>query len=110
MAIRAIGVIGDTSFVPDLIHLLYHNNAYVRWWAQISLVRLTGRNFGADWNAWGNWWTSENRQPPFNPETVRWWRDQATPEQLSLALAADDQNFLAGLRQKNGPGPESEEK
>ena len=110
MAIRAIGIIGDTSFVPELIHLLYHNNFYVRWWAQISLVRLTGQNFGADWNAWSNWWNSENRQPPFKSEMVRWWRGQAPPEQLRQVLATDDQKFLASLRQKTGATPETEEK
>ena len=44
MATRALGIIGDKESVPEMIHLLYHLNANTRWWAQISLVRLTGTN------------------------------------------------------------------
>ena len=72
MAVRAMGVIGDRSVVPEMIHLLYHPNLDTRWWAQISLVELTGQNFGKDWNAWGKWWNSQNGQPPFNPAIIRW--------------------------------------
>jgi hypothetical protein len=67
MAVRALGIIGDETAVPRLVHLLYHNNSNTRWWAQVSLVRLTGRNFGKDWQAWGRWWNSQNGLPPFRP-------------------------------------------
>jgi hypothetical protein len=84
-----------------MIHLLYHYNVNTRWWAQISLVRLTGRNFGKDWNAWGNWWNSQNGQPPFNPEIIRWSGNQAEPGKLAENLAESDRKFLANI-QGNG--------
>jgi tRNA A-37 threonylcarbamoyl transferase component Bud32 len=108
MAIRAMGVIGDKAAVPEIIHLLYHNNSYVRWSAQIALVRLTGQNFGNDWRAWGKWWNDQRGNPPFNPEPVRWWRGQAEPDELAKELAEGDQNFLDNIQGKkseeNPPG------
>jgi hypothetical protein len=98
MAIRALGVMGDKLAVPGMIHLLYHNNSYVRWSAQIALVRLTGQNFGSDWRAWGKWVSSQRGYPPFNPEPVRWWRGQAEPDQLANDLAEADQRFLDNIK------------
>jgi hypothetical protein len=104
MAIRALGVIGDKLAVPGMIHLLYHNNSYVRWSAQIALVRLTGQNFGNDWRAWGAWWSGRHGNPPFNPQVVRWWRGQAEPDELAKELAEGDQVFLDNIK-----GNESQE-
>ncbi|MGE3312640.1 MAG: HEAT repeat domain-containing protein [Limisphaerales bacterium] len=98
MAIRALGLMDDRASIPDLIHLVYHGNSNTRWWAQISLVRMTGKNFGSDWKAWGDWWNSENGKPPFRPEIIRWWNGQAEPDQLAASLAESDQKFLAGIR------------
>jgi hypothetical protein len=98
MSVRALGLLGDRQSVPELIHLLYHSNANTRWWAQISLVRLTGRNFGKDWNAWGNWWNSQNGQPPFNPEIIRWSKTQAEPDKLAESLEESDRRFLGNLK------------
>ena len=106
MAIRAMGVMGDKLAVPGIIHLLYHNNSYVRWSAQIALVRLTGQNFGGDWQAWGKWWNEQRGNPPFNPEVVRWWRGQAEPDELAKELADGDQKFLdiiQGKRSEENP-------
>jgi tRNA A-37 threonylcarbamoyl transferase component Bud32 len=97
MAVRALGIIGDRSVVPDMVHLLYHRNLDTRWWAQISLVRLTGRNFGKDWNAWGNWWNSQNGQPPFNPEIIRWWSGQAEPDTLAHSFDESDRRHFQNL-------------
>jgi RNA polymerase sigma-70 factor (ECF subfamily) len=72
MAVRALGVIGDASVVPELVHLTYHYNQYTRFWAQISLVRLTGENFGRDVAAWKAWWEKQGKQPPISTETVAW--------------------------------------
>jgi serine/threonine protein kinase len=95
MAVRALGILGDKTVVPELIHLTYHFNADTRWWAQISLVRLTGTNFGADYQAWGRWWNQAGGQPPFDPERVRWTTD---PQGSDLALQAQhDQLWLANL-------------
>jgi serine/threonine protein kinase len=104
MAIRALGVMNDKADVPKLIHLLYHNNSYVRWSAQIALVQLTGRNFGNDWRAWGQWWNSQNGQPPFDSRPVRWWHGQADPDLLAETLAEDDLKFLENARNHIAPG------
>ena len=98
MSVRALGLLGDKQSVPDMIHLLYHYNSNTRWWAQISLVRLTGQNFGMGWKAWGNWWNSQNGQPPFNPEIIRWSRNQTEPGELAGSLAESDRKFLEGLK------------
>jgi LysM repeat protein len=101
MAIRAIGMIGDKSDVPELIPLVYHGNSNTRWWAQISLVRLTGQNFGKDWNAWGKWWNDDqNGQPPYKTEIIRWWSGQPDSGKLAGSLEESDQKFLRRLQPK----------
>ena len=101
MAIRSLGLIGDQRDVPDLIHLVYHGNVNTRWWAQISLVRITAKNFAKDWNAWGKWWNDQNGQPPYQPEIIRWWNGQPEPEKLATSLDESDQKFLADLKPKS---------
>jgi hypothetical protein len=98
MAIRALGLIGDPSVVPEMVHLAYHPNVNTRWWAQLTLVRLTGQNFGKDWEAWGRWWNAQGGQPPFQPEKVTWTAnpDWGSPE----ALEAGDRKFLDDLKQR----------
>jgi tRNA A-37 threonylcarbamoyl transferase component Bud32 len=98
MSARALGLLGDRQSVPELIPLLYHYNVNTRWWAQISLVGLTGQNFGKDWRAWGKWWNSQNGQPPFNPEIIRWSKTQAEPDQLAESLEESDRRFLENLK------------
>jgi hypothetical protein len=99
MSVRTLGFLGDKQSVPEMIHLLYHYNSNTRWWAQISLVRLTGQNFGNDWKAWGNWWNSQNAAPPFNPEIIRWSKNQAEPGELAASLGEGDRKFLEGLKE-----------
>lgn len=91
MAVRALGIIGDERAVPDLVHLTYHNNRETRLWAQISLVRLTGENFGRDVSAWRKWWMQQGRTPPISDQLVQW----ATSPQTIQALGngADPKNF-----------------
>ena len=103
MAVRALGLIGDKSAVPELIHALYYYETRTRWWAQISLVELTGQNFGGDWQGWGNWWNSQNGQPPFNPEMVHWWSAQPGPEALAEKLAESDRKFFQFISKKLKP-------
>ena len=100
MSVRALGLVDDRQSVPEMIHLLYHSNANTRWWAQISLVRLTGQNFGRDWQAWGNWWNAKNARPPFNPEIIRWSRTQAEPDQLAESIAESDLEFLENIQSR----------
>jgi RNA polymerase sigma-70 factor (ECF subfamily) len=102
MAVRALGLLGEQKVVPELVHLLYHFNANTRWWAQISLVRLTGVNFGKDWRAWGKWWNDQGRQPAFKPELVRWLDDPkwTDPDKLEHSLAAADREFFGSIKDR----------
>jgi beta-lactamase regulating signal transducer with metallopeptidase domain len=81
-ACRALGIIGDLSVVPDLVHLTYHYNQDTRFWAQISLVRLTGENFGRDVDAWRQWWEKQGGNPPISEEKVAW---ATSPQTLQSA-------------------------
>jgi hypothetical protein len=98
MAVRVLGLMGDRQSVPEMIHLVYHGKSNTRWWAQISLVRLTGQNFGKDWSAWGKWWNDQKSQPPYDSEVIRWWSGQAEPDKLAASLDERDQKFLEGLK------------
>lgn len=100
MCIRALGLIGDKESVPELVHLVYHGNQNTHWWAQISLVRLTGQNFGGDWNAWGKWWNDHRGEPPYKSEIIRWWEGQPEPDQLATSLAESDRKFLTEIKPK----------
>jgi hypothetical protein len=100
MAIRALGEFGDKSIVPELIPLVYHGNVNTRWWAQISLVRLTGTNFGGDWRAWGAWWNQRGGKPAFATNDFVQWVQQpgwATPAEVEVKLQEGDSNFFAKL-------------
>jgi len=97
MAVRALGILGDESVVPDLIHLVYHYHQNTRLWAQITLVRLTGVNFGYDWRQWGQWWNENKGVPLFSSEIVPWtaradWADAENQQRK-------DKEFLANLEQ-----------
>ncbi|MCC6680750.1 MAG: M56 family metallopeptidase [Phycisphaeraceae bacterium] len=100
MAIRALGLMGDTQSVPQMIPLLYHGNLNTHWWAQISLVRLTGQNFGDDWKAWGTWWNGQHGDPSFDGQWVRWSKDPqwSEPDLLIPNIAKSDRKFLQDLR------------
>ena len=105
MAIRALGLIGDKQAVPELIQLVYHGNVNTRWWAQISLVQITGQNFAKDWNAWGKWWNDQNGQPPFKPEIIHWWDGQAGADKLAESLEENDRKFFESLKPKSAAAP-----
>jgi hypothetical protein len=100
MAIRALGQFGDKSIVPELIPLVYHGNVNTRWWAQISLVRLTGTNFAGDWRAWGAWWNESGGKPAFATNNYVRWVPQPgweTPEQVEAKIQESDASFFAKL-------------
>lgn len=99
MAVRALGMLGDKSVVPDLVHLVYHGNINTRWWAQVSLVRLTGQNFSHDWQAWGKWWNSQGGRPEFKAEFIAWYQDPtlSDPNRVSKTLSEADEKFFAEL-------------
>jgi hypothetical protein len=76
-ATKALGILGDPSAIPELIPLLYHFNFNTRWEAQVSLVRLTGQNFGSDVQAWGEWYMANRDKlgkdlPAFDSSPVDW--------------------------------------
>ena len=96
MATRAIGLIGDKRAVAKLIHLVYHPNPNTRMWAQITLVRLTGQNFGYDYMAWGKWWNKQGGKPSFKPQVVKW---TSNPEYADLARQQKiDADFLKKIK------------
>lgn len=93
MATRALGIVGDQSAAPELIPLLYHYNQNTRFWAQISLVRLTGVNFGSDWQKWGNWWNREKGGPAFSSQKVTWtknaeWADEKRQQESDASFSS----------------------
>jgi hypothetical protein len=81
-AVRALGILGDASLVPELVPLTYHYNLNTRLWAQVALVRLTGENFGRDVAAWKAWWEKRGGKPPIAAEKVAW---AVTPQMLGWA-------------------------
>jgi hypothetical protein len=88
-ACRALGILGNMTVVPELVHLTYHYDQNTRYWAQISLVRLTGENFGRDVAAWRQWWAKQGGKPPIAEETVPWAtssqnRSSADPKSMEL--------------------------
>jgi hypothetical protein len=101
MSARALGSMGDQLSTPRLMHLLYHNNSYVRWMAQVTLVRLTGTNFGGNWQQWVDWWKQSKGQPTFDTATVQWATDQADLDELATQLQSDDKRFLAMVHRKS---------
>jgi len=103
MAVRALGIIYDESVVPELIHLVYHYHQNTRFWAQISLVRLTGVNFGYDWQQWGEWWNREKGKPLFSVDRITWtqradWADEDNQREK-------DRVFLDRLEGDRKDGP-----
>ncbi|MFB3896272.1 MAG: HEAT repeat domain-containing protein [bacterium] len=104
MAVRALGIIGDISVVPELIPLLYHYNSNTRFWAQISLCRLTGVNYGVDWQQWAVWWNKNKPEsmPVFAYVTpVVWttkpeWADWTDPKKQ----IESDRELIEKLKEK----------
>jgi hypothetical protein len=103
MSIRAVGIIGDVSVVPELIPLVYHYNSNTRFWAQISLCRLTGVNYGVDWQQWAVWWNKNKPEnlPSFtNITPVIWttkpeWADWADPKKQ----IESDRNLIEKIKE-----------
>lgn len=56
----ALGKIGDSRAVEPLITALKDENSLVRRYAAVALRRITGQNFGEDYDAWSKWW-QENK-------------------------------------------------
>ncbi len=111
VATKALGLLGDPAAIPDLIPLVYHFNLNVRFAAQISLVQLTGENFGRDWKAWGEWYNANRTKlgkdlPAFDPTPVDWTFGSDNAELKYYADPANqekvEEEFL-GLRKRETP-------
>jgi beta-lactamase regulating signal transducer with metallopeptidase domain len=108
-ACRALGILADLSVVPDLVHLTYHYNRDTRFWAQISLVRLTGENFGRDVDAWRRWWEKRGGKPLIAKEKIAWatspeclqWADPKDMEKADHQILDMARNLSSG----DGPKP-----
>jgi hypothetical protein len=94
-AVRALGILGDRSLVPELVPLTYHYNMNTRLWAQVALVRLTGENFGRDTATWKAWWEKQGGKPPISDKPVAWatspgmleWADPKKQEAMDRRFA-----------------------
>ncbi len=114
MAIRALGLIGDQGVVPDLIDLTYHYNQNVRFWAQISLVRITGQNFGRDAAAWKHWWNQQGGKPPAAEKPVAWatspealvWADPQKMDEVDRLFLQRATGSAKGGGTQRGPVPQ----
>lgn len=113
IAVRALGIIGDQSVVPELVHLTYHYNMNTRFWARISLVRLTGQDFGRDVAAWKLWWEKQGGTPPIAEGTVVWatspeareWADPEKMDEMDRQFVAQ-QKMPATAGQSAGVAPQ----
>jgi hypothetical protein len=105
MATRALGIVGREKVVPELVHLTYHYNMNTRFWAQISLVRLTGQNFGRDVAAWARWWESQGKRPAISTETVAWAiSPQALPYADPKKQEESDRRFVEQYKARKQAG------
>lgn len=97
MAVRALGMIGDKSVTPQLIHLVYHYNMNTRFWAQISLFELTGQGFGVDLKAWAEWYNKTHpKGARCSTRKIKWtsnteWGDPAVQRE-------SDRKFIESRR------------
>jgi len=102
--ILALGDSGVKAAVPVLADLLHVQDAEVRALALDVLVRLTGKEFGADAFQWKQWWAANAGAP-----RVR-WLEQANAE-LRRTLADSRRRheeyiigLLSSLPEENRPG------
>jgi Spy/CpxP family protein refolding chaperone len=105
-ATKALGILGNPAAVPELIPLVYHFNFNTRWDAQVSLVRLTGQNFGGDAKAWGEWYTANKDKlgkdlPAFDATPVDWScgsNDAQTKRWCDPKVQEESDNQWFGMR------------
>jgi HEAT repeat protein len=59
MASVALGQIGDSRAIERLISLLDNRDLGLRYSAEFSLKKITGKNFGQNSSQWKNWFRQE---------------------------------------------------
>ncbi|HEY7090443.1 MAG TPA: HEAT repeat domain-containing protein [Tepidisphaeraceae bacterium] len=74
MAIAALARQESPAAVPTLVSLVDHGNQNTKMWARAALSRMAGDDFGADKQAWNNWWVGQGHEAidpnllkPFTP-------------------------------------------
>ena len=94
MAIAALARQEDESAVPTLVRLVDHGNLNTRMWAQAALARITDQSFGADKQAWANWWNAAGKTPTLGPDDVKPWTPPASVK-VAQAQTTPTQNAPA---------------
>jgi hypothetical protein len=59
-AAHYLGCIGDTASIPYLVKALRHTAWRADEERRQLLVKLTGKDFGADFTKWQQWWLSQH--------------------------------------------------
>ena len=67
-ALFSARMVRDARIVPPLIELLQDVDAVTANDAARALARLTGRELGAEYHVWKNWWTEMGGHLPEGPE------------------------------------------
>ena len=52
----ALGTIGDKSAIKPLIEVLKDKKEFARLEAERALKKITGQDFGTDYEQWMEWW------------------------------------------------------
>lgn len=63
MAIAALARQESPDAVPLLVSLVDHGNQNTRLWARAALARMAKNDFGADKQAWNQWWVDQGHEP-----------------------------------------------
>lgn len=99
LAVRALGRIGDERAIPELIYLVDYPEENTCMWARASLYRLTGRWFGGDRDAWGNWWNQAGGEPRYVPEE----RYTQVPRRIRILQGGGMVNLAPNGKRSWGP-------
>ncbi|OQA02727.1 MAG: hypothetical protein BWY69_00892 [Planctomycetes bacterium ADurb.Bin401] len=98
MATRAFGLIGDKAVTGDLIHLMYHYDRNTRMYARISLIRLTGRDCGPDWQKWALWY-KRKVDKKFSARKIKWTENKEWSDDKKLRK--QDEEMLQDMLDKH---------
>ncbi|MDX9972618.1 MAG: M56 family metallopeptidase, partial [FCB group bacterium] len=74
IAVASLGRHDEPSSAPLLVDLADHGNQNTKMWAQASMSRLTGQNFGTDKKAWAEWWNANGKKPKIDVAALKAWK------------------------------------
>jgi hypothetical protein len=63
MAVAALARQESMDAAPLLVSLVDHGNQNTRLWARAALARVAKEDFGADKQAWNQWWVGRGNEP-----------------------------------------------